>query len=880
MARGSRAPRGSRRGGQRTPRSSERGDSSGTRPRARAWHSAHGLARALAATAPSRFLAGHPHLSAALLLALPVLVYLWPVLLGGEVFSATASMYKLAPWQPYRPADILSYENYLLADVPLAIYPWREYARELIHAGTFPAWNPHILSGVPFFSNPQVGLFSLFSLPIWVLPLDYGLGVSAALKLWAAAFGTYLLVRELRLGFLPGLLAGVSFGFCSLLVVWLTMEALPNTAAILPWTLWLAERTMRRGSLGSALALSVAVAVALGGGHPGTQVHVLFITALYAALRVALPAGEGAAAPLRDRLRSLTLAGGGIALGTMLMAAMLLPEFLSSRDTVGAGARAGGEGTLPGLREMPFDMIRTVLLPDWWGRPSAFETADSPTRTMFLNYLERTFYAGVVALLLGCIALGWRAAWRRMAPFAILAVLGLATALHAPGLWWLMTHLPVLELVQNQRLHVVFELGVAVLAAFGLQAVMERPAGQRWRLAVPLAALAAGLGVLTASEVSGADIGRVAEHFVTGADFEAAGVVQLTSVAWLALFALGVAAALAAAQRWPRRAAAIAAALVTLAAADMLHFAAGFNPSAPAEKAIPPTTPALEFLQARADEGRIAGLGLALPPDWSMRYGLRDVRGYDPPYPTRRYFDLWRTAIPGQDEWRPTTFDAINAETMHVMSVLGVRWLLTDPGTVLPDADGEPSLRALREVYDGPDARIFENARAAPRAMVAGAVRTVADEAQARALLVGEGVDVRQVAVVEDGPLTGAPTTGSAGAASVVQEDNARVVVRAQLERPGIVVLSDAFTSGWTAEVDGEPARVLHVNQAMRGAAVPAGAHEVVWRYAVPGLAAGVAVTLAAWVLLFAGAVVVWHRRSPSLPLLTTRSKREPIGPR
>jgi len=51
-------------------------------------------------------LAAHPTLSAALLLALVVLVYLWPVLLGGRVFSPDAVLYKLPPWQPYQPADV------------------------------------------------------------------------------------------------------------------------------------------------------------------------------------------------------------------------------------------------------------------------------------------------------------------------------------------------------------------------------------------------------------------------------------------------------------------------------------------------------------------------------------------------------------------------------------------------------------------------------------------------------------------------------------------------------------------------------------------------------------------------------------------------------
>ena len=213
-------------------------------------------------------------------------------------------------------------------------------------------------------------------------------------------------------------------------------------------------------------------AAALGGGHPGTQVHVLVAAGVYALLRAAF--ARERAPP--ERMQALALTLGGLIVGIGLIAVLLIPEIVSSHGTVGTLARKGGQGTLPGLDRMPFGMIRTPLFPDWWGRPSGFETADSPVHSINLNYEERTFYAGVVALVLAAIGLTNRAALRRQAPFLILGGLGLAIALHAPGLWWLTGHLPALGLVENQRLHFVFELAVAVLAAFGLQAVIERPA--------------------------------------------------------------------------------------------------------------------------------------------------------------------------------------------------------------------------------------------------------------------------------------------------------------------------------------------------------------------------------------------------------------------
>jgi Bacterial membrane protein YfhO len=861
------------RGSQATPPVRPRGRSAGGDGPARGG----ALAQGLRSSTPSRFLLAHPHVAAGLAFALLVLVYLWPALVAGELLSPIAALYEFPPWNALAPADVASYSNHLLTDVPTADYPWRFLVRDLLHDGTLPAWNPYVFGGIPLYSNPQTGLFSIFSLPLWILPLNDGIGVGAALKLWAAAFGTYLLVRELKLGFLPGLLAGVAFAFSALNIVWLTHETLPAVAALLPWMLWLIERIFRGGGLGSALGLAVATAFALGGGHPGMQVHVLAAAGVYAALRAAVLARG---TPRGERLRPLGMAAGALGLGILLMAVMLIPEALSTRGTIGTTARDAGTSTLPGT-EMPLSVSRTVLFPDWWGRPSgAFEATNPPITQLgaaginvAVNYNERTLYAGAVALLLAFVGLVAPGGWRRKGPFAALAFLGLAIPLHVPGLYQLVTNLPAFDLVQNQRIHFVWALGAAVLAAFGLQAVIDRPAGDRWRPAVVVGALVVGVVALVGTGASGSDVGDTIEHFLSGRDFESNGVLALTSVAWYLLLAGGVALALAAARRWPARATAAAAAIVALAVVDALHFAGDYQPMAPASKSIPPRTPAIDFLQARRDEGRVLPLGSMLQNDWLLTYGLHDVRGYDPPQPTERLFALWRVANPDQLDWIAFAIGSFAPEAMQVGSVLGARYVVAEPGT------GEPG-PPLRPVYDGGDARVFENPRAAPRVLVPAAIRVTDDEPATRAALVEADFDASREVVVErseeeaaalaarDGASAPAGGDGAAapGSAEVVAEENARVRIRAELDRPGLVALNDAWADGWSVHVDGEQAEQVRVNSVMRGVIVQAGVHDVEWRYRVPGLRVGLVLSLLALVVFAAGLVAVLRARRRGTP--------------
>ena len=221
-----------------------------------------------------RALRAHRALCATSIFGLLVLALLWRALIGGEILSPIAVLHVIVPWQQSPPSDLRSYLNPELIDLPLVDYPWRFLARTFIHEGTFPAWNPYVLAGIPFYSNPQTGIFSPFNLPLWILPLTYGLAVSAALKLLAAMLGTYLLARQMRLAFLPAVLGGIAFGFSAVNVVWLSHETLPGVVVMLPWAIWFVERILERARIHDAAWLLLATAIGLGGGHPGMQVHI------------------------------------------------------------------------------------------------------------------------------------------------------------------------------------------------------------------------------------------------------------------------------------------------------------------------------------------------------------------------------------------------------------------------------------------------------------------------------------------------------------------------------------------------------------------------------------------------------------------------------
>jgi uncharacterized membrane protein YfhO len=111
------------------------------------------------------------------------------------------------------------------------------------------------------------------------------------------------------------------------------------------------------------------------------------------------------------------------------------------------------------------------------------------------------------------------------------------------------------------------------------------------------------------------------------------------------------------------------------------------------------------------------------------------------------------------------------------------------------------------------------------------------------------------VAVVEE------PVEAGAGEARMVDYEAERVEVEAELERAGLVVLTDVWFPGWEATVDGEPVDVERVDFLLRGVVVPEGRHTVEFRYRPASFTVGWVVSLLALVAIAAIALTGWHKR-------------------
>ncbi len=93
----------------------------------------------------------------------------------------------------------------------------------------------------------------------------------------------------------------------------------------------------------------------------------------------------------------------------------------------------------------------------------------------------------------------------------------------------------------------------------------------------------------------------------------------------------------------------------------------------------------------------------------------------------------------------------------------------------------------------------------------------------------------------------------------IVDLEPMRVRLRANMDRPGYVVLTDTYYPGWQARVNGKSAVILRANGMLRAVSVPAGPVDIVFEYVPKSFYAGITIATAALLLL--SCFFVWSTR-------------------
>jgi hypothetical protein len=719
----------------------------------------------------------------------------------------------------------------------------------------YPLWNPYVFMGMPSFAS--LAYNPLIYPPDWPVAL-----LQRALPLpdmtwlllyyFLAALFTFALAREWGARPDAALLAGCVYAFTPNLVAVGAHghgSQLVNSAYV-PLMLWLAARYLRRGGVEHLGFLALAGGFQLMRGH--FQIAYYTWLALGGYLLVECVLG------LRDRASfGRTLGRSAAVIGSLALAlAMASFLFLPLREYNRYSIRGGGVGGGVG---MEYATAWSMGLRELWGLivPNAVGFGGA-TYWGTMPFTDYPHYIGVVTATLALFAFlsngAPRMAALALALFAVLVGLGK----HFPLYQALYDHLPYFK---NFRIPVMIllllELTAGLAAAWGWTRLLEvdpkRDGAVRRLMAIAVGALAVmgalglfGAGVLHDGYVAAATASRPGYPREYAEYMFQATLADLGRVALLGLLALGVA--------WVARRKLVAPALAS--AGVLALFLVDVWPVS--WRVMEPTIGPVPARGADADRDEAVRFFQSLPDSGLYRVVHFPLQVADPEGNRLGGFRI--ASLTGYHAAKPKVFqDAFDAhlfENPSYLGLLNVRYIMSDqPFSQVPGF--------LRKVHEG-QVVIYENALALPRATLAYRARVMADPQAVIAALEEPTHDFAGETVLdrEPGITLGPPAEGRV---RVARYGLHQVDLDVETPSPAVVRLADLYYPDWRVEVDGKPATLLRADFLLRAVAVPAGRHQVRFRFVDDSLGRGIGISSLALILaLGLVGVGLWRRRRPA----------------
>ncbi|MCP5120626.1 MAG: hypothetical protein GY953_58275, partial [bacterium] len=346
-------------------------------------------------------------------------------------------------------------------------YSAQKYFSDAVRAGKLPHWTPYIYSGFPFLADPQTAAWYPLHWPFFLAGVTpKAVQLELLLHCLIALFGTYLLVREYFPRREVAALAAGIYAFSGYFAGHSSDIGNFGAAAWLPLLLLLLRRSIltRRAEWMALAGLLVGLSALLG--HFQTTLYSMFAAGMFCLAHA-----------IEDRKRLVrALAAPAVAsvIGLLIAAVLVLPGLELTGESIRGAMRFSGETNAPIVPSS----LATLLL------PNALGAIEGPYEGP-ADITQFYFYAGF--LLLPLVAFGCRKS----------IVLIPAVALIVPALWYglgpsgglyhLLSALPGFANVRAPvQIWFVVALGLALLAAAGFSALLERWNLRYLALGIPL----------------------------------------------------------------------------------------------------------------------------------------------------------------------------------------------------------------------------------------------------------------------------------------------------------------------------------------------------------------------------------------------------------
>lgn len=747
----------------------------------------------------------HPLFVAILILIAVNIIFFWKFYFKGLLpFPGNLLVSYYFPWNSGGFAGFdpwTTRKDVIAMDTIRMMYPWKSLVIDQLKSGQWPFWNPYNFSGTPLLANIQTAVFFPTNLIYFILPLLPSWILWVIILPLIFSIFWFIFFRSLRLSIPAAILGSICAANLTFLNVWSELVMTLQTILFLPLILWATTQfanTKRRVYL---FLIPLFLAFSFFGGHPQTALYVFFLSGVYFLFQKI---------PFKFIIAiyffSITLSS------VQLFPTIELYQQSARED--------------PTLQKfimtttLPWSNLATIFAPDYYGNPATNNFRKN-------NYDNSIGYAGIVAIVLAGIAITSKRS-KLTNFFFLLAIFGLAFSLWPLALVFPLLHIPVLSTGFLSRNMIFFELSVAILAAIGLDNLIK----SKQKVFKPIAIIFLCYVFLT-----------VATIFFHPAD-------RLVSLKNLVLpISIFITCSISILKFYSRFKNLFLIIILGLTILEYSYFFNKYQPFSPA-KFVFPNHPVFSFLQSTGFD-RYFGVDRAyIDNNFATYYRVYGPEGYDPLF-IRRYGELLKASGDGKFPKSIPSYDAYlnkgdNQFSKKLFDILSIKYLIDK--TDEPNKDFGPNEERfpsgeytfIKQVNKW---KYYERKTALPRTFLAGNFEIGSLEK-----VYDSGINLRETLILEKTPDL-QPEKGNWSAQIIHYEPN-KVIITTASEKPKLLFLSDNYYPGWKVFVDNKENKILRADYTFRAVAVPAGNHEVIFKYEPLSFYAGLAISLLSFIIL------------------------------
>lgn len=244
-------------------------------------------------------------------------------------------------------------------------------------------------------------------------------------------------------------------------------------------------------------------------------------------------------------------------------------------------------------------------------------------------------------------------------------------------------------------------------------------------------------------------------------------------------------------------------------------------------------------------------------------HGLQSVGGYSP-----AKLKIYQTMLDSCMYKGPDQSFPLN---MNIVNMLNVKYLVLEgqlPEGRFQLANADPARRRFT----------YLNPSASPRAFFVKEISVAQIQTEVFAILNSSQFNAGTMAVVEK-PLPQEISKPDSASAEITEYQSRSITIKAYTSSPALLVLSEVYyPAGWKAYIDGNEAEIFKTNYILRSVVVPAGNHDIRFKFDPPMYSAGWNLSRAAWaVALLCILIGLW--KTPAIRARFTGKKPEQAAP-